>query len=114
DRPHHPTRGDTMPTPTPQPDSTAVALCDIPLLDAEGTEIPLGSRVEQVAVNEAHGALRSRLHHHGDVTGRGRQLVYVCFDHEWRMTSPAIRARAPGLSTGDCRAGRTTAAGEVV
>ncbi|MGH3700750.1 MAG: hypothetical protein ACRDQY_15030 [Pseudonocardiaceae bacterium] len=76
-----------MPTPTPQPDSTAVALCDIPLLDAEGTEIPLGSRVEQVAVNEAHGALRSRLHHHGDVTGRGRQLVYVCFDHEWRMTS---------------------------
>jgi hypothetical protein len=29
-QPHHPTRGDTMPTPTPQPHSTAVALCDIP------------------------------------------------------------------------------------
>jgi hypothetical protein len=83
-----------MPTPTPPPHATAVALRDIPLLDADGTEIPLSSRVEQVAVDEAHGALRSRLHHHGDVIGRGRHLVYVRFDHEYRMTSlrsPLVR-----------------------
>ncbi|MGH3865570.1 MAG: hypothetical protein ACRDQ4_05410 [Pseudonocardiaceae bacterium] len=86
-----------MPTP-PQPDATAVALCDIPLLDAEGTEIRLGSRVEQVAVDEAHGALRSRLHHHGDVIGRGRHLVFVRFDHEYRITSlrsPLVRLVPP-------------------
>lgn len=75
-----------MPTP-PQPDATAGALCDFPLLDADGTEIPLGSRVEQVAVDEAQGALRSRLHYHGDVIGRGRHLVHVRFEREYHMTS---------------------------
>jgi hypothetical protein len=92
----------------PPPDATAVALRDIPLLDAEGTEIPLGSRVEQVAVDEAHGALRSRLHHHGDVIGRGRHLVHVRFDHEYRITSLRSPAREPAPSTGGCRAAGTT------
>jgi hypothetical protein len=62
-------------------EDTPIPLCDIPLRDAEGTDIPRGSRVEQIAVDEAHGALRSRLHLQGEVIGRGRHLVYVRLDH---------------------------------
>ncbi len=49
--------------------------------DAEGTPIPLQSRVEQVVVDKEHGALPCRLHQQGRVTGRGTTLVYVLFDH---------------------------------
>jgi hypothetical protein len=73
-----------MPTPAPRP--VFSALCDISLLDAEGTAIAVGSRVEQIAVDEAHGALRSRLHRQGEVIGRGRRLVYVRFAREGYLT----------------------------
>jgi hypothetical protein len=61
-------------------ESTRVALCDIPLYDAEGTEIPLWCRVEQVAVDKAHGAHPARLHQQGQVIGQSAHLVYVLFD----------------------------------
>ncbi len=63
-----------MPTPPPRPAAD-------PWRDAEGTPIPLQSRVEQVVVDKEHGALPSRLHQQGQVTGRGTNLVYVLFDH---------------------------------
>jgi hypothetical protein len=82
-----------MSTHTPQPAPVAgrdtegarVPLCDIPLRDAEGTDIPLRSRVEQIMVDKIHGALSCRLHQQGQVIGRGRQLVYVRFDHDYQM-----------------------------
>ncbi|MGB6162141.1 MAG: hypothetical protein WCF33_12365 [Pseudonocardiaceae bacterium] len=64
--------------------STPRPLSDFPLLDTEGTRMSLGSRVEQVVVEEAHGALRSRLHQHGEIIGRDRHLVYVRFEQEWQ------------------------------
>lgn len=33
-------------------------------------------------MDKEHGALASRLHQQGQVTGRGTTLVYVLFDHE--------------------------------
>jgi hypothetical protein len=51
-----------------------------PWRDAEGNPIPLLSRVEQVAVDKDHGALKERLHQRGQVTGRGTRLIYVRFD----------------------------------
>ena len=65
-----------MPTAPPRPASD-------PWRDAEGTPIPLHSRVEQITVDAEHGALPSRLHQQGQVTGRGTGgLVYVRFEHE--------------------------------
>lgn len=61
-------------------ESTRVPLCDIPLHDAEGTTIPFRCRVEQVAVDKAHGAHPSRLHQQGDMIGRSADRVYVRFD----------------------------------
>ena len=52
-----------------------------PWRDAEGVHIPIQSRVEQVAVDKNHGALRDRLHHRGQVIGRGLHLIFVRFDH---------------------------------
>jgi hypothetical protein len=52
-----------------------------PWLDADGTYIPLQSRVEQVVVDKEHGALPSRLHQQGQVVGRGTNLLYIRFDH---------------------------------
>lgn len=85
-----------MPTPArpasgPDAAGTAVPLSSIPLLDAEGTEIPWRSRVEQIAVNAAHGALPARLHHQGEVIGRGPDVVYVIFDREYSPT--CLRSR---------------------
>jgi hypothetical protein len=76
---------DVLPAAGRQPRSGGgVALCDIRLRDADGVEIPLlGARVEQIAVNEAHGALPCRLHRHGDVIGRAAHFVYVRFDGEY-------------------------------
>jgi hypothetical protein len=52
-----------------------------PWCDAADVHISLQSRVEQVAVDEQHGALPSRLHQQGEVIGRGvGPLVYVRFD----------------------------------
>jgi hypothetical protein len=67
-----------MPTPPARPASD-------PWRDAEGTPISLQSRVEQVAVDKEHGALASRLHHQGQVVGRGTTLVYVLFDHDSQL-----------------------------
>lgn len=56
-----------------------------PWRDAKGVHIPLQSRVEQVAVDKNHGALRERLHQRGQVIGRGHHLIYVRFDHGNRL-----------------------------
>jgi hypothetical protein len=59
----------TMPTPAPL---TSDPWGDAdPWREAEGTHIPLRSRVEQVAVDIEHGALTSRLHQQGQVVSRG-------------------------------------------
>jgi hypothetical protein len=51
--------------------------------DAEGTHIPVGCRVEQVAIAKEHGALTSRLHKRGDVISRSRgSRLQVRFDGE--------------------------------
>lgn len=44
--------------------------------DVEGTHVPVGCRVEQVAIGKEHGALTSRLRKRGDVIrwGRGSRL----------------------------------------
>jgi hypothetical protein len=77
------------PRPTPgtprDPESTRVPLCDIPLHDAEGTNIPLWCRVEQVAVDKAHGAHPARLHQQGQVIGQSADLVYVRFEHDHQL-----------------------------
>lgn len=73
-----------MPTrasrPTPSSANTRVPLCDITLHDAEGTEIGFWCRVEQIAVDKAHGAHPDRLHHQGEVIGQSAGLVYIRFD----------------------------------
>lgn len=74
-----------MPTPPPQPAAD-------PWRDAEGTPIPLLSRVEQVVADTEHGALASRLHQQGQVVGRGTDLLYVRFDHDDQLI-----ARRPHL-----------------
>jgi hypothetical protein len=51
-----------------------------PWRDADGNHISLQCRVEQVAVDKNHGALRDRLHERGQVIGRGTRLIYVRFD----------------------------------
>ncbi|MBV9160430.1 MAG: hypothetical protein JO100_16085 [Pseudonocardia sp.] len=74
-----------MPAPPPRPptdDGTHIPLCDIPLRDVDGTDIPLQCRVEQVAVDQARGALPSRLHQQGEVIGRSAHWVYVRFECE--------------------------------
>ncbi|MGH3717407.1 MAG: hypothetical protein ACRDRI_00920 [Pseudonocardiaceae bacterium] len=58
-----------------------------PSRDADGTLIPLQSRVVQVAVDKAYGALPSRLHQYGLVVGQGADLLYVRFDREYYLTS---------------------------
>ena len=67
-----------MPTPPARPVSD-------PWRDAEGTPIPLPSRVEQVVVDTEHGALACRLHQQGQVIGRGTTLLYVLFDHDRQL-----------------------------
>ncbi|MEO7196090.1 MAG: hypothetical protein ABIZ05_14975 [Pseudonocardiaceae bacterium] len=57
-----------------------------PLRDADGTLIPLQSRVEQIKVDKNHGALPDRLNHKGKVVGRDFDQIYVRFDHEYHLT----------------------------
>jgi hypothetical protein len=63
-----------------------------PWRDTKGTSIPVGARVEQVAVANEHGALTVRLHQHGVVispgglSGRGHRL-HVRFDGETKPVS---------------------------
>jgi hypothetical protein len=74
-----------MRTPAPRPardtEITRIPLCDIVLHDAEGTEVHLWCRVEQVAVDKAAGAEPAWLHELGEVIGHSAHLVWVKFDH---------------------------------
>lgn len=56
--------------------------------DVEGTHIPVGCRIEQVAIAKEHGALTSRLRKRGEVIrwGRGSRLQ-VRFDGETKPVS---------------------------
>jgi hypothetical protein len=56
--------------------------------DAAGVHIPDGCRVEQVEVDAAYGALRSRLHKQGEVLGRTRSTrLLVRFEDEHERVS---------------------------
>jgi hypothetical protein len=55
--------------------------------DAEGTRIALFSWVEQVAERPEREALFSRLHQHGQVLGRGPEVLYVRFASERQLIS---------------------------
>jgi hypothetical protein len=52
------------------------------LRDANDTPILFGSRVEQIAVDEEHGATALRLHEQGQVIGRDYELVCIRFDRD--------------------------------
>ncbi|MBV9010449.1 MAG: hypothetical protein JO272_00125 [Pseudonocardiales bacterium] len=69
----------------PEPD--LAELDSTPLRDVAGTPIRLHSRVEQVAVDENHGAPRSQLHMRGQVIGWGTHLLYVRFEPGNRLTA---------------------------
>jgi hypothetical protein len=55
--------------------------------DAEGTRIALFCWVEQVAEHPDHGALFSRLYQHGQVLGRGPDVLYVRFTGDAQLIS---------------------------
>ena len=58
-----------------------------PWRDVDGIHICLQNRVEQVAVDSNHGALRERLHHRGCIVGRGTHLIYVRFDRGHQLVA---------------------------
>lgn len=63
-----------------------------PWRDTDGTPIPVGAQVEQVAVAKEHGALSARLHQRGDVIrrgqrGRGHLRLYVRFQGDTEPVS---------------------------
>jgi hypothetical protein len=54
-------------------------------MDMDGVHIPVGARVEQVAVAKEHGAHPARAHQQGEVIsygGRGSVRLRVRFDGE--------------------------------
>jgi hypothetical protein len=56
-----------------------------PWRDADGTPIPEGARVEQIAAAKEHGAHPARVHQQGKVLsygGRGSLRLRVLFDGE--------------------------------
>lgn len=55
--------------------------------DVDGVHVAELCRVEQIAVDRLHGALRSRLRKHGQVVGRGTNRLYVRFDGENQAAS---------------------------
>jgi hypothetical protein len=55
--------------------------------DADGTHVPVGAWVEQTETDARRGALRSRLHIQGLVTGRGTTRLVVRFDGEEQTVS---------------------------
>jgi hypothetical protein len=56
-----------------------------PWRDVEGTPIPLGCRIEQIAVSQQHGAMPSRLHQHGQVIARDTHWLHVRFDDDQHL-----------------------------
>jgi hypothetical protein len=68
---------------TTSPSDEGTGTRRLPLLrDVDGTPVPFGVRVEQVAVDEEQGAFFSRLHQRGEVIGRDTPLLYVRFDRD--------------------------------
>lgn len=70
-----------------------------PWRDADGTPIRLRCWVEQIAVDQDHGALPDRLHKRGEVIGRGTEAVYIVFDRDYLVALPPHLVRvltAPG------------------
>jgi hypothetical protein len=53
-----------------------------PWRDTDDTPVPLRCRVQQITVAKEHGALRSRLNHHGEVIDRRGTRLHVRFDGE--------------------------------
>ncbi len=51
-----------------------------PWCDVDGTPISPQCRVVQIAVDKQHGAMPSRLYHHGQVLRRGINRLIVRFD----------------------------------
>jgi len=63
-----------------------------PWRDVDGTSIPVGARVEQVAVAQEHGARSARLRQRGEVIrrgqrGRGHLRLYVRFQGDTEPVS---------------------------
>jgi hypothetical protein len=57
------------------------------LRDIDGTPIRFGSRVEQIAVDEEHGAQALWLHEQGQVLGRDYELVCLRFDRDEELVA---------------------------
>lgn len=53
--------------------------------DIDGTPIPLGCHIEQIAVSQEHGAMPSRLHQHGQVIARDTHWLHVRFEDDHRL-----------------------------
>ena len=71
--------------------TTEVDATNLPVLrDADGTPIPFQGRVQQVAVDEAHGAQLFRLHTQGHAISRGVHLLYVRFSNETVAIRPDL------------------------
>lgn len=100
-------KGTTAPSHPPIPEVTPLMptspapLTFDPWRDAEGTTVPLQSRVEQVAGDTEHGALASRQHQQGQAMSRGTTLVYVLYDHDSQLIPlmSADHVGVAGLST---------------
>lgn len=75
-----------MPTTSPALDDTGLPY----LRDVEGTPIPFNSWVQQVAVDQDHGAAPTRLHQHGQAIGRDTHLLYVRFRDETIALRPEL------------------------
>jgi hypothetical protein len=64
---------------------------NLPVLrDVDGTPIPFQGWVQQVAVDEEHGAQPFRLHTQGHAIGRGVRLVYVRFSDDTAALRPDL------------------------
>lgn len=69
--------------PAEAPRATQHRWCDV-----DGAHVALfGCWVEQVAEHPEHAALFSRLHHRGEVVGRGPDVLYVRFEGEGQVIS---------------------------
>ena len=71
--------------------TTEVDATNLPFLrDADGTPIPFQSWVQQITVDEAHGAQPFRLHTQGHAIGRGVRLLYVRFSDDTVAIRPDL------------------------
>ncbi|MGH3755451.1 MAG: hypothetical protein ACRDRP_22700 [Pseudonocardiaceae bacterium] len=58
-----------------------------PWRDTDGVHVAVGCRAGQIAVAKEHGALASRLHQQGRVTGQGGSRLRIQFDGEGTVAS---------------------------